>query len=375
MYCTLCDSTFEPGLGEQCRCARPRFDASPTPSVPDYCEPIIGWRVWVVDDRGAEAIEPPPALIPVFDPTAMITFHTRRRLRLASRFRVTWPPYEALEAQHLADSLSNRRCPGSPCDGHVPYERPQCGIYAFREEITLRRVILDAAATSTLGRSFAVGTVALWGRGVEHECGYRAQFAYPARFVYAHGCDLAQLGEAYGVPAQEDPAWKSALHSAASSQNRSEVLYPSGFQIVPLTPQVYTPKTPSGIALRHIRNYQQPLPSHPLINPPTWVPPTLSPNLSILPGNLLAYSPNIWYSPTPPFVQQPPLARKKLRELLEQPSFNLHKPLRWVFDKAQGLWLRIWGDEDTANGVCSWCGLHRRACRAVARATGLGCGP
>ena len=35
----------------------------------------------------------------------------------------------------------------------------------------------------TSGPRAAVGLVALWGRVIEHEHGYRAQFAYPAAFV------------------------------------------------------------------------------------------------------------------------------------------------------------------------------------------------
>lgn len=56
--------------------------------------------------------------------------------------------------------------PGSDCS---------CGIYAFKDLTALHQVVHEA---DVLGR------VALWGRIVEHESGYRAEYAYPQVLFY-----------------------------------------------------------------------------------------------------------------------------------------------------------------------------------------------
>jgi hypothetical protein len=53
----------------------------------------------------------------------------------------------------------------------APDERCRCGLHALTEERALRWTRSPAV----------IGTVALWGRVIEHEHGYRARFAYPQR--------------------------------------------------------------------------------------------------------------------------------------------------------------------------------------------------
>ncbi len=93
--------------------------------------------------------------------------------------------------------------------------RPGCGIYAFKTPADL---IYEAIGLRI------VGTVYLWGRIIEHEHGYRAQYAYPASFVssWLTGDELARLAELYNVPVdEENPVWKSVCRLDALWRNRS----------------------------------------------------------------------------------------------------------------------------------------------------------
>ena len=109
-------------------------------------EPIIAWRAWTMQqglrDRG-------PLLRPIGDSGRV------------------WParaPASATCARHTHVS------PGFDCT---------CGLHATRTPDLLRRA-RDPSV---------VGTVALWGRIVEHDRGYRAAYAYPQRLrLVCHLC-------------------------------------------------------------------------------------------------------------------------------------------------------------------------------------------
>lgn len=104
-------------------------------------EPVTGWRVWTLyaRKRGAEV-----------------------RLRPIGGRARPWPPFEPARAT---------------CSRHGRYPVPgfdcTCGLHATRSSDLLRRARNPAV----------LGTVALWGRVVEHEHGYRAAFAYPQRLM------------------------------------------------------------------------------------------------------------------------------------------------------------------------------------------------
>jgi hypothetical protein len=100
-------------------------------------EPVEGWRSWELerDDEGLRLVSP--------------------------LVEVGWPAGEALEAT---------------CRRHAAHDAPDpdctCGIYAVTSP--------DALGTVRGGVS-VVGSIALWGRVVEHEKGYRGELAYPQR--------------------------------------------------------------------------------------------------------------------------------------------------------------------------------------------------
>jgi hypothetical protein len=112
-------------------------------------QPIVGWRRWNLVD-GAEAA---PVLAP------------------AGSGVDTWPHKRAAEARCGAPRLLRR--------GFRPHPSPDfsctCGIYVSNE--------LDVGERSTPAYPPppVVGTASVWGRVIEHERGFRAEFAYPAR--------------------------------------------------------------------------------------------------------------------------------------------------------------------------------------------------
>jgi len=124
---------------------------NPEPPAPERRdEPIAGWRVWNLSE-GATGVRLQPAGSGV-DP---------------------WEPGHAVEARCgvspiLTLGIGSHRSPDIRC---------RCGIYASRSLDEFERP-RPAWPPPTV-----VGTVALWGTVVEHERGWRAQFAYPARLL------------------------------------------------------------------------------------------------------------------------------------------------------------------------------------------------
>jgi hypothetical protein len=124
--------------------------------APDYVEPVVGWRVWLVVGE-------------------------REAFRLRSVvYEALWLPGRELVARCLHRALllrfpTRRRSEHSP-----PFARCHCGIYGASE--------LEKAVSylDVLGRSekFALhrvlGKVSLWGEVLECEQGWRASHAYPA---------------------------------------------------------------------------------------------------------------------------------------------------------------------------------------------------
>lgn len=193
-------------------------------SVPDLIEPVLAWRYWRV--------------VP----------ETRQLLS-----REIWPHYQALEARHQMHTLQAWQqdydqarermlaCTGSPCPPHMPNVLPGCGIYGFKEGTRLFVELGHQEQT----QSMVVGRVALWGRLIEHEDGWRGQYGYPHDFVYAWPTALGpQLAAAYGVPYQEDPSWKSAIRSVDSYPSPCATLSPSRLAYNPAFLRIF-PQAPT----------------------------------------------------------------------------------------------------------------------------------
>ena len=119
-------------------------------SAPDYIDPVRGWRTWLV-----------------------VQGHDGARLASVS-FPALWPRGKRLSAE-CGRGFHTGAGPPLRIEHRAPSLDCSCGIYASRS--------LDESERPRPAwpPPCVVGTVALWGRGIEHEIGWRGQFAYPAR--------------------------------------------------------------------------------------------------------------------------------------------------------------------------------------------------
>jgi hypothetical protein len=104
-------------------------------------EPISGWRTWTL--AGSRDVR-------------------RVRLLPIAGTGTPWPPRKPVHA--ACAHRARHRAPGIECT---------CGIHATHTTDPLRRTRNPAV----------LGTVALWGRVIEHELGYRAELGYPQRLA------------------------------------------------------------------------------------------------------------------------------------------------------------------------------------------------
>jgi hypothetical protein len=129
-------------------------------AIPLSIEPVIGWRLWCIDsdDDG--------------------------RLVLTSPMQDhTWIPREASQAKcqrHRGRGIPNPTC--------------GCGFYAVLRLDRLPRAF-GITSHQAVG---VVGSVAMWGRVIEHAAGYRSQKAYPDRIRLV--CRACFLTGRDGVP-------------------------------------------------------------------------------------------------------------------------------------------------------------------------------
>jgi hypothetical protein len=149
--------------------------------VPDYHEPFLGWRVWLLQGEG-----------------------TGLRVRSVV-YDTHWPMRTALHAlclQRFGQFSGPHAAPEANC---------RCGIYAASELEPLIPYLKRRKwwRRNRLDRVF--GLVYLWGEVLTCERGWRASDAYPARLyvpVRAHEEEAAAhevagaLGHSYGVPVE-----------------------------------------------------------------------------------------------------------------------------------------------------------------------------
>ncbi len=197
-------------------------------------EPIVGWRVWNLSDEPGEG----PMLHPV-GPGVDV-----------------WRPRVALHA----------RCGARPLlrllgwSHRAPDPRCTCGIYAARSLLEIDR------PRPAWPPPPVVGTVSLWGRVVEHERGWRAASAYPARlrlvcamcawFEPGPGIPLvvhAFVGRLYALCArhrggiQVPDGRRSSLTALDPGELQSRLLDAYAVELVPLdqvAPLFRLPRTP-----------------------------------------------------------------------------------------------------------------------------------
>jgi hypothetical protein len=134
-------------------------DPPPTPSP----EPVSGWRFW---DLVVPAVGPPELQSVLYDRNS------------------TWPALRPSQADCRARRLFRWQFGVPP---HLaPDARCTCGIYAVAWP--------GALAMSAVPLVSVIGSVSMWGQLVEHQIGYRAEFAYPTRLTLVC-CRCIQRGK------------------------------------------------------------------------------------------------------------------------------------------------------------------------------------
>jgi hypothetical protein len=159
-------------------------------------EPIVGWRVWRVlrpIDRKLSALELAAELLEAEQRGEPRPVERLFRYRLRSLTQpVFWPPRTRLEARcnvERADGFAHGGGPDAYCE---------CGLWALRCRDLAEHVLASYADS---GVSLALGRLALWGRIVEQERGWRGQYAYPLDLTVLSGTGEMErdLREDYGI--------------------------------------------------------------------------------------------------------------------------------------------------------------------------------
>jgi hypothetical protein len=148
-------------------------------AAPDYVEPVLGWRVWLVVDQGDA-------------------------LRLSS---VLYPTIWPVRSVFVGDCGTTR---AGVLRHRVPHLRCGCGVHAA-VSVEDAASYFDGRGRASLGEIYrVVGRVALWGSVIEGDKGWRASHAYPhALYVPARSLggpsaisspEVASGLRDYGVP-------------------------------------------------------------------------------------------------------------------------------------------------------------------------------
>jgi hypothetical protein len=190
---------------EERRTRQPEAAAVPqSEGAPDYVEPFVGWRLWLVVADGGylwlESVLYPSRWMPLRPFHAICIPH--RRCVLCG------PAARDVEPEHAA-----------------PDESCHCGVYAVADPSSLASY-LDGAHPSGQALDRVIGRVRLWGTVIECERGWRAALAYPEQiYVPARGDGgtrrqvahiVAGLRD-YGIPV-EPMVWRTTADVIAATR-------------------------------------------------------------------------------------------------------------------------------------------------------------
>lgn len=155
-----------------------------------YIEPLVGWRFWRVQR------------------IKTLDHGTRYRLCAAGSYGrpKVWQPRAAVVAVCSARSSLH----------DAPHPKHECGIYAYRERADAESKLASMWAYDQYwmvnGRrertydTWAIGRVSLWGRVVECELGWRAQYAYPYDLtIYSNVAADEAVARDYAIDATGEP--------------------------------------------------------------------------------------------------------------------------------------------------------------------------
>lgn len=138
-------------------------------------EPIVGYRVWRLVEHQLRDGSTVPRLASLSPSAHGVKLH--------------WPPRRRMEAVCM---VAHHEAPWPGCE---------CGSWAFKQEHAAQDKAFFAERRCQEEQVYCFGAVALWGRVVECELGYRALYAYPQYVsvpVDEEGAKRLQLE--YGIP-------------------------------------------------------------------------------------------------------------------------------------------------------------------------------
>ena len=135
--------------------------------APDYVECITGWRAW-----------------------AVTAINNEFRLKALGQSQI-WEPKKQMAAECAKNDYPAARFPSAKHP--APQMECACGVWSFKDLDTL------TAALERYNDVKVLGTVSLWGRVIETENGWRAQYAYPNE-LWLFDNSLEELGLIYDVP-------------------------------------------------------------------------------------------------------------------------------------------------------------------------------
>lgn len=159
-------------------------------NIPDRIEPVVAYRYWSMNS-GINMGEEHGILYSLgWSP-------------------FPWKPEEPQEAYHIKlesilgayfPSHTIDSCPGARSTGH------KCGFYGIKEKWYCDSI-------QQRSNEIISGQVYLWGLIVEHESGYRAQFAYPKCLYLDRKKDdeIRMVASNYKIPAIEPPDSRKLL--------------------------------------------------------------------------------------------------------------------------------------------------------------------
>jgi hypothetical protein len=169
-----------------------------------YTEPIVAWRLWRVRRLDTLAGERPP------------------RLAAAGRLGIPkfWEPRAATTAV----------CSSYRTSHEAPWPSCRCGIYGLRTRELAEQALGKYARGGA--PNWALGRVSLWGRIVECEQGWRAEYAYPYDLVlFTNDAALGdELRKLYAVdvtvrsrrPRASDRVRREAEHARARARRQDD---------------------------------------------------------------------------------------------------------------------------------------------------------
>lgn len=149
--------------------------------IPDYFEALTGYRAFGVFRNG---------------------------LLVGQAHTEPWPPYQPFVARcgDAGYGFSHHILDGAFIA--PPVQQCTCGIYALknRAEAKLRMLSSDLSLQrfgphGSPNPEFSCwGSVSLWGRVIEHERGYRAEYAYPSELWMTDATTARRVQSLYGIP-------------------------------------------------------------------------------------------------------------------------------------------------------------------------------